>query len=231
MPARLSPEEAQALMARLRDPLLAPVPLAPPLPVPKSTAHRAPKVARRVSVGGGPEGRGEIRRGPHGDLIGLDLAFELLPVPKERPRVVRMKSGKITSYTPARTKRFSADVRAVVDGVMGASPPAQGPVSLTMVFFMAIPESWPQWKQAAAAEGRIAPTGRPDMDNLEKALLDALNGRAFLDDAYVVDRFAIKRYAAQPGIRIRMDVLDAGTIHATRPEAEGRLGLPPFLPL
>lgn len=224
MSVRISEEAARSLMGRLRDPILANVAL--PAPAPKTgKGHRAPKVARRVAVLGGPEGRGVVRRDGAGVMVGLDLVLDLLPVPKERPRVVRAPSGKTVSYTPARTRRFSADVRAVVDSVLGQTPPAQGPVSLTMVFMMDIPSSWPLWKQEAAAQGLIAPTGRPDMDNLEKALLDALNGRAFLDDAYVVDRIAMKRYGAQPGIWIRMEVLDAGTVHSARAMMAGFGGL------
>jgi len=45
------------------------------------------------------------------------------------------------------------------------------------------------------------------MDNLEKALLDALNGRAFTDDAFVVDRVARKRFAVQPGIQVEVRAL------------------------
>lgn len=227
MPARFSEKDAQKIMARLLDPLLAPKPGAEqPSPAPKSTAHRTPKVARRVSASQGPEGRGRVRRDAQGKVLGVDVALDLLPVPKERPRVVRMRNGKTMSYTPPRTKRFTADVRAVVDAIMGAEPAVAGPVSLTMVFLMQIPEGWPLWKKQAARDGLVAPTGRPDMDNLEKALLDALNGRAFVDDAYVVDRLALKRYSDTPGIVMRLDALSAGSLLARRLDLEGLLGLP-----
>jgi Holliday junction resolvase RusA-like endonuclease len=178
-----------------------------PVKVAKSTAHRSPKVAKRVSVGGGPEGRGHVERGPDGQVVAVVLELDLLPVPKERARVVRTKTGKTVSYTPARTKRFTADVQAVVEAVMVGAPPIEGPVSLTMTFAMDIPSSWAKWRKEAAREGRMVPTSRPDMDNLEKALLDALNGRAFTDDAFVVDRLARKRFSLQPGIQVEVRAL------------------------
>lgn len=231
MPARFSEKDAKAIMARLLDPILAPKnPVSEaglPSSAPKPTAHRTPKVARRVTTKAGPEGRGRVRRDEQGRVLGVDIALDLLPVPKERPRVVRTKSGQVMSYTPPRTKRFTADVRAVLDAVMGMEPAVAGPVSLTMVFLMQIPERWPLWKQQAARDGLVAPTGRPDMDNLEKALLDALNGRAFVDDAYVVDRIAVKRYADTPGILLRLDALSAGALTARRADMNAHLGLPP----
>jgi crossover junction endodeoxyribonuclease RusA len=39
------------------------------------------------------------------------------------------------------------------------------------------------------------PTGKPDRDNLDKLVLDALTGAAFADDAAVVDGRIAKRYA------------------------------------
>lgn len=221
MPVRISQKHADAMRARLLDPVAAAL-LAPPSPSGRSGSfkaaqesvgkpHRAPKVARRVAVGGGPEGRGHLTCDPQGRVVALDLWLDLLPVPKERPRVVRTKSGKTVSFTPPRTKRFTSDVATVAKAVMAGNSPIHGAVALTMVFRMQIPPSWPLWRQKAAAEGRVVPTARPDMDNLEKALLDALNGLAFTDDALVVDRLARKRFGVQPGIRLRVESLPVAT--------------------
>lgn len=168
----------------------------------RSTRHRAPKVARRISDKEGPEGTGQLWRDEQGRVFGLELDLELLPVPKERARIVRTPNNKTVSFTPARTKRFTADVEAVIDQVMAGEPPLVGPVRLDMTFCMEIPASWPKWKKEAAAKGLVAPTARPDMDNLEKALLDALNDKAFVDDSYVVERMARKMFGVKPGIQI-----------------------------
>lgn len=210
MAVRIRPEHAAALRGLL-DPIAAArlgdamAPMAKRKA--KSSAHRAPKVAKRVSVGGGPEGHGTLERAPDGRVTAVALVLNLLPVPKERARVVRTPTGKTVSYTPARTKRFTADVRAVIEAVMAGAPPIVGPVALTMTFAMDIPSSWAKWRQEAARDGLLVPTSRPDMDNLEKALLDALNGRAFVDDAFVVDRIARKRFAVQPGIQVEVRAL------------------------
>lgn len=69
-----------------------------------------------------------------------------------------------------------------------------GPVELLVVFQLPIPASWPQWKRALAAEGKVACTAKPDWDNLGKGVSDALNGVVWADDAQVVDAFTRKRY-------------------------------------
>lgn len=211
MPARISEKQALAMgispqerKAGLIDPLLRDrlvTPSQTAVPKSRKKKHRPPAEAPRISERDGPEGTGSLWY-HDGKVIGLELDLELLPVPKERARVVRTANNKTVSFTPARTKRFTKDVRAVIDMVMGGRPPLAGPVRLDMTFRMAIPTSWPKWKQEAARDGLIAPTARPDMDNLEKALLDALNERAFVDDAYVVERMARKIFANQPGISV-----------------------------
>ena len=45
---------------------------------------------------------------------------------------------------------------------------------------------------------------RPDLDNLAKAVLDALHGIAFLDDACVVDLRLRKEWASQSGLEVEV---------------------------
>ena len=46
--------------------------------------------------------------------------------------------------------------------------------------------------------GLIFPTKKPDTDNIAKAILDALNGLAYYDDAQVVNLEVQKRYSNEP---------------------------------
>jgi Holliday junction resolvase RusA-like endonuclease len=54
-------------------------------------------------------------------------------------------------------------------------------------------------------------TKKPDIDNLEKAVLDALTkAGAWQDDAYVASIHSIKRYARpgeKPGVRIALEIM------------------------
>lgn len=46
------------------------------------------------------------------------------------------------------------------------------------------------------------PDRRPDLDKLGRALLDALTGIVFLDDAQVVALDPTKEYAGMPGVNV-----------------------------
>jgi len=77
---------------------------------------------------------------------------------------------------------------------MKGAPPATGPLKITVGFMYEIPNSWDRFKRNEALGGGIKPTGRPDIDNLGKLVLDALKGVVFVDDAQLVSLRAGKHY-------------------------------------
>lgn len=93
------------------------------------------------------------------------------PVAKARPRI-----GQGRAYTPERTKGYEAKVKALA--LVARQEARQriwtGPVRVRVTFYVA------------------NPTGRPDLDNLCKSLLDPCNGIIFEDDAQVVEIVAVK---------------------------------------
>ncbi len=122
------------------------------------------------------------------------------PVAKGRPRFARMGRG-IRTYTPARTEAYEAAVRIAARSAMGATPPLAGPLHVSVEAVMPIPVSWSKKKREAAADGGGVPhVKRPDVDNLVKAVLDGLNGIAFMDDAQIVQLKAFKRYGDTPRV-------------------------------
>lgn len=73
-----------------------------------------------------------------------------------------------------------------------------GPVELEASFFFDRPKShYGTGKNAeiVKASAPTYPTGRPDIDKLERALLDALSGVCFHDDSQVVVMRSSKHYA------------------------------------
>ena len=190
-------------------------------PATKKRPRSVSRPAMHPTLSAGPAGDGRFDLDQDDRIIAADFTFDLVPVPKERARVVRNPETEIvTSYTPARTKYFSKEVRRVIEKVFGSRSPVAGPVKLTMTFVMEVPRSWPKWKRAAALEGLIVPTGRPDMDNLEKALLDAFNETLIVDDAYVIDRQARKIYGEVPKILARVEQTGQFDINAKRSEID-----------
>lgn len=70
--------------------------------------------------------------------------------------------------------------------------PLEGPVRLRIVATFEIPRSWSKAKQAATL-GQYH-TQKPDGDNIEKQIKDALSRIAWRDDCQVADQRCVKRW-------------------------------------
>lgn len=127
------------------------------------------------------------------------IRFEVpgLPIAKARARVTR----KGFSYTPKKTADYEALVAMAARDAL--AEPMDGPVTVSVCFYMPIPASWSKKKQAAARSGDLRPTSRPDLDNMLKAITDSLNTIAYKDDSQIVSVSSAKRYADVP----RADVM------------------------
>ena len=79
-------------------------------------------------------------------------------------------------------------------------------VKVTILANMEIPRSWTKKKKQQAVSNEITP-GRPDIDNISKAALDALNGVVFKDDDQVVELRVIKRYSTSPALVIMVELI------------------------
>ncbi len=119
------------------------------------------------------------------------------PVPKARARTVR-KGGRTWSFTPKRVVAWERTIRE--EAAKHFDEPMEGPVMISLVFHMARPRS-------RRKEVYVSTT--PDLDNLEKAVLDALNGVAYEDDRFVVAKNAQKRYIlnGKPRVSVRVTSL------------------------
>ena len=115
------------------------------------------------------------------------------PIGKGRPRFTR--AGR--TYTPAKTKAYELELRRVALEAMRDAEikPTEVPCRVSILAQFEIPKSWPKHKQQAALlKGSIYKPGKPDIDNIAKAALDAMNGIVFKDDALVSKLEVEKRY-------------------------------------
>ena len=116
--------------------------------------------------------------------------------PKAQPRAkatsMRLPNGKIMTrmYTPTTAKEWK---KAIACAALGHSPPEPlaGPIKLVVHFFLPRPKRLCRKKDPDGAVRQIV---KPDLDNLEKAVLDALTGTFYLDDCQVQDGHYIKWY-------------------------------------
>ena len=79
------------------------------------------------------------------------------------------------------------------------------PVRVNIVAYKKIPKSYTKKRIKAIQEGIEQPTSKPDLDNICKIILDALNGVAYKDDTQVV-RLAISKKYTESTERIEFEV-------------------------
>lgn len=124
-----------------------------------------------------------------------------MPKERARARIVTPKGKKpfISHYTPKETADFEKRVKALARAVWPYDTPSERPIELQLTVYIEIPQSWPGWKVRAAERAELVPTGKPDLDNLEKAIADAMNGVVYKDDAQIISSDKVKMYAP-PGV-------------------------------
>ena len=113
-------------------------------------------------------------------------------VGKQRPRFVR-RGNHVSTYTPEKTKTYEDEIRYMAKCAMGASPPLETPVTVAIYIRIEIPKSFSKQKRKDALEGILKPMRKPDIDNIAKSHLDAIQGGVIiLDDKQVVNLHVTK---------------------------------------
>ena len=134
------------------------------------------------------------------DRIEMMLPYE--PKPKLRPRF-GVRRNRVITHTPEATKQFESSVGGYYAAVnKGFMFPKGTPLKASIEFGMRIPESASKKRSNEMLSGNIQHTVKPDLDNLTKAVLDALNGVAWYDDAQIIELSVSKRYIHSPSIYI-----------------------------
>lgn len=130
-------------------------------------------------------------------------------VGKGRPRIGRIGAHS-RMFTPAKTANYESLVswhaaRAMQEqgpfsDAHQRTIPFKGPVQVNILIGCQIPTSWSKKKKAAALNGDLYPTTKPDLDNCIKAVFDAMNGVVYADDVQVANTVCKKRYREAPGL-------------------------------
>ena len=127
-----------------------------------------------------------------------------VPVPQARPRFTRTGHA----YETAKCKAYKAVVAAAERAAMKGKEPITGPVLVVCQFFLPIPKGWVKAKRKDALDDVIRPLKRPDGDNLEKLIWDALTGIVWSDDAQIVQWAGAKWYG-NPETVVKVIEIDA----------------------
>ena len=126
------------------------------------------------------------------------------PKGKARARTVRTKGGQAFSYTPEGTVLYENLVKVSYRQEREESFQDGEPLQMHIKAFYGIPKSATKKKRQQMSTGRLLPTKKPDIDNIAKCILDALNGVAFHDDTQVVRLMMEKVYDERPRVEVEI---------------------------
>ena len=146
------------------------------------------------------------------------VRFTIPGPPGHWQRRVQTKSGH--SYMPAQVNNAKALVIAMFRELVGSDfQPYEGPVSLLIVAQWRHAKS-PQWRRDLAEAENWPRPKTPDIDNVAKLILDALNGIAYEDDRQVTTQFTHERYGKPEGTTVTLIFLEPNP--ATKAEWEAQ---------
>lgn len=139
------------------------------------------------------------------------VSFVVPSVPVAQPRAKATSiAGRARMYTPTKTASgkthpiaaFKACVQLAYRQACSL-PPHDGPMELLMTFVLPRPQ---KLQKKSLPQDRVPHTVKPDTDNLQKSVMDALSGLLFQDDRQVYSLTGWKWYAAkdeQPHVLIQ----------------------------
>lgn len=124
------------------------------------------------------------------------------PMGKQRPRVVRV-GGFSRAYTPKKTADYENLVRlAYNQEAKGERFEDDVMIGMKVNAYYKIPKSTSKAKAKDMVAEILRPKKKPDADNVAKAVMDALNGVAYKDDAAIVFLQVAKYYAVIPRVEV-----------------------------
>ena len=130
-------------------------------------------------------------------MNGIELIIPGKPRGKGRPRF-----GNGTAYTDKETAEYERLVR--LTALQTGIKPLSGAVHMDITAYYPIPRSGSKASRLKRERGEEYPLVKPDIDNITKIIMDALNGYAYADDKQVISVTAIKKYGREPKVVVKV---------------------------
>lgn len=136
----------------------------------------------------------------------INLNLNITPRPKGRPRFSKM-GDFVRAYTDSKTRSYEAELRKLIRQQYEGDVLEGKAYYLKIIFNLKRPKSVSEKK-------RFHPIVKPDIDNLVKSVMDAMNGIIYKDDNLICELSASKKYIpssenqyTEPSIQISMTEL------------------------
>lgn len=119
----------------------------------------------------------------------------------------RVRLGRYSRYTPEQTKNYENWVKLSFINQYPNFKPLENELSVSIKAYFEIPKSASKKKREQMLNGNIRPTIKPDLDNIAKSILDALNKLAYVDDKQIVFLEVEKFYDESPRVELMVEEL------------------------
>ena len=123
------------------------------------------------------------------------------PKGKARARTVHT-GGRTFSYTPEGTVLYENLVKTCFCQTRAQPFNADEELRANIIAYYPIAKSTSKKKRQQMLAGLVRPTKKPDLDNVIKSILDALNKVAYHDDTQIVSLSMEKFYSDSPRVEV-----------------------------
>lgn len=121
---------------------------------------------------------------------------------KARPRVNTYTGN---AYTPTNTKDYENLIKQYFKIKYPRYEPLEGRIAVKIEAYFDIPKSTSKKDKKLIEEDILSPTKKPDIDNIVKIILDALNKMAFKDDNQITKLEVEKLYGNEEKIVVKVE--------------------------
>ena len=121
---------------------------------------------------------------------------------KARPRV---NTYTCRAYTPENTKDYELLIKQYFKIKYPRYVPLENRVSVKIIAQFKIPKTVTKKDRVLIEEGKLSPAKKPDIDNITKIVLDALNKMAFKDDNQITKIEVEKIYGEVEKIIVKIE--------------------------
>ena len=123
----------------------------------------------------------------------LTFMVEGNPIGKGRPKFAR-RGNFVSTYTPTKTRDYETVIKEVARKAMGSNELLETPLTVAIYITVPIPQSYSKKRTEACLKDIERPIKKPDIDNIAKCFLDAMNDIVYKDDTQVLTLHVTKVY-------------------------------------
>jgi len=115
------------------------------------------------------------------------------PIGKGRPKFAR-RGNFVSTYTPTKTRDYETVIKEAAKKAMGSNELLETPVTVAIYITVPVPQSYSKKRTEACLKDIERPIKKPDIDNIAKCFLDAMNDIVYKDDTQVLTLHVTKVY-------------------------------------